>query len=251
MSIVGREKVFIAGYNAMSDGTDAPAGMEQLKQMKSALVRHVGDTQGSRTGTRGLRNELVEDIGENRRMIVQTEMASRERLARVATMQAASETGCAASHRKGPDPDIVEQRTASQKVADRRRESELWAAEYLQTPKGAMEWSQPSSVNITDRIPFACRPMVNAAFIECIEDLQHATDLRTAADTHANRQRQIGAWVVVLRLFLQSATKQDRKRKAQNVRRWANKMGLGEVKRALLHHPHRHPLPADDHGGAV
>ena len=128
----------------------------------------------------------------------------------------------------GPeDGEMGNERTPTQLRQDRKRRSEVWAADYLATPEGKDKLSQPCEFTLRDRIPFAMKPAVVGAYIESLANLQAAAKQRCAQDTLATRKREIGAWVVVLRLFPQAILR-DQATTAKGGRK-----GGQDVRRAL------------------
>ena len=148
--------------------------------------------------------------------------------AAAAAAAAAAETaaGAAASPQSPPatpvstpqgDPAASHQNAHQvERSRQKRRESELYFADLLRGPEGAM-LLQPCPFPLQEGAPFEVRPQVVLRLTRAYGDLQHAAYLRRKVDSGgseaaiaAAERRLVGAWVVVLKVFQPAVLRREK-----------------------------------------
>jgi hypothetical protein len=94
----------------------------------------------------------------------------------------------------------------TQQLQAARRTSELWAYTILQ--EEGLQLRQPCTVPLVEEVPFKLRQQVVRMYARCIGDLKAASFARATAEkgddnaaTELAKRREVGAWVIVLRVF--------------------------------------------------
>eukprot|EP01052_Picozoa_sp_SAG31_P007433 SAG31_NODE_354_length_17223_cov_18.708771_19_plen_514_part_00 len=99
-----------------------------------------------------------------------------------------------------PPTRIQSARAAVEVIRTRRRQSAVWAAEWLLGEDGDY-LRQPCKVGLLEGVPYDSRPYVISRYCQAVQDLQWATEAYEKEETDANRKVMLGTWTILLRVF--------------------------------------------------